>query len=243
MRWILGIDSSSTELSIGIIHNNKPFVSYSLYTGNSHAEQISGAIDFIFESSGIDAADISHAGIAIGPGSFTGLRVGISFLKGLFLTHNTPVLPISSLESMAHSLNCPDCSIMTAMDARRSRVFYAKFKKENGILSRLNDDAMLDIETFSEMIGAKDTILTDNLGYRKSSVFDFIMSRPNTFSTDEITLQRGIACAYIAANSVENSSAWKKPIDIFPNYIQASYIETKPKLKDTAENNNQKSLV
>ena len=227
MGWILGIDTSSAELSIGLVHNKKPYTSFSRYVPNSHAEHITGAINFIFESSGINAAEISYVGIAVGPGSFTGLRIGISFLKGFFLRREIPFLPISSLQSMAVSFNRTDCSIVTAMDARQNRVFCSKFDKKDGVCKRITEDAIMPADDFSSVLHKDSIILFDTLGYSKSSVFDFLKGRRNVHSTIDITLQRGLACALIAADSVNDSMVWKKTIDILPNYMQPSYAEKK----------------
>jgi tRNA threonylcarbamoyladenosine biosynthesis protein TsaB len=227
MSWILGIDTSSAELSIGLIHSRKPYTSFSRYVPNSHAEHITSTINFILESNEINAAEISHAGIAVGPGSFTGLRIGISFLKGFFLKRETPILPVSSLQSMAGAFHSADCSVVSAMDARQGRVFCAEFKRENKICKRVSDDVLLSADDFSTITEKKSVLLFDTLGYSKSTVFNSLKDRKNAFSTDEITLQRGLACAQIAANSVNDSSLWKKSIDILPNYMQPSYAEKK----------------
>ncbi|GAG26019.1 unnamed protein product, partial [marine sediment metagenome] len=226
----LGIDTSSVELSVSLIQNGKPFISCSRYVRNSHAEHITHAVNFVLESSKIDAADICHAGIAVGPGSFTGLRIGISFLKGFFFKYNTPILPISSLQSMAASFNDSDCSIISAMDARKNMILYAKFVKENGICKRITEDSIISIETFSKTYNRDSIILIDTLGYSKTSVFDYFKGKQNVYSTEKVPLQRGLSCALIAADYVNDSSVWKKSTDILPNYMQASYAENKRKM-------------
>ncbi len=227
MSWILGIDTSSAELSIGLINEGKPHITYSRYVPNSHAEHITKAITFIFESSGINASEISHVGVAVGPGSFTGLRIGISFLKGFFLRRETPILPISSLLSIAGAFHTSDCSIVSAMDARQNRVFCAKFRKENESCKRITDDALLTADEFYNTIEKDNIILFDTLGYGKSTVFDSLKERKNSYSSGEVSLQRGLSCALIAANTIDNSTEWKKSTDILPNYMQLSYAENK----------------
>lgn len=227
MSWILGIDTSSAELSIGLMHEGRPSLSCSRYVPNSHAEHITRAMDYILDSSKITSADISHAGIAVGPGSFTGLRIGISFLKGFFLTYNTPVLPISSLESLAESFDQSDGTIIPVMDARRERVFCAGFKRENGRLTRLTDDQIMSLKSFSIFYKKHDTIIIDTLGQTKSSLFSSLDGWGIIHKVNDIPLQRGLACARIASNAVNNHSIWKDSVDIEPNYMQAPYAEIK----------------
>jgi len=234
MSWILGIDTSSAELSIGLIHEGNPVISCTRYVRNSHAEHITRAMHFILDSSGISAADIDYTGIAVGPGSFTGLRIGISFLKGFFLTRDTPILPVSSLESIAESYtNSSDGLLIPVMDARRERVFCAEFKQENGALVRLTDDRIMTVQSFSISYKKHDTILIDTLGYTKSSLFSVLNEWGIVHLINETPLQRGLACAGIAARSINNQATWKKAVEILPNYMQPSYAEIKGEKKNT----------
>lgn len=229
MSWTLGIDTSSTELSIGLYKDNKPFVSMTRYSRNSHAEHITKTIIYILESNNITAKDITRLGVATGPGSFTGLRIGIAFMKGFCLTRSIKILPISSLESIACSFNCNNATLMTAMDARQNRVFCARFKKENGIVTRLLKDALLSKDDFSALCKKNDIIIFDTLGYQKSTVFDEISKNGHCFSTSEISLQRGLACAGITSLIPNESSSWINSVDVLPNYMQPSYAEMQRK--------------
>jgi tRNA threonylcarbamoyladenosine biosynthesis protein TsaB len=227
MSWIVGLDTSSAELSIGLVHEGKPFVSYVRYIRHSHAEHITGAVRFLFDSAGIDASQIQHAGVAVGPGSFTGLRIGISFLKGLFFNRDTLLLPVSSLHSMAYSfaLFHSSASIVCAMDARQGKVFHARFTKDNNAVRRDLDDRLASAAEFCASCRDEVAVVTDTLGYRKSSVFSVLPDDTLTFPVETTPLQRGMACAMIAARMDKNSPLWKKAVDIVPEYLQSSYAE------------------
>jgi tRNA threonylcarbamoyladenosine biosynthesis protein TsaB len=225
MSWILGIDTSSTDCSIGLLHENKPIISCSRYIPNSHAEHISYAIKYVLETSGITASDITHTGISVGPGSFTGLRIGISFLKGFFLSRSSLILPISSLHSMAEAYGGSDEVIVSAMDARRGKVFYAEFKKKKGITERIKDDILISVDVFLKAIYEKHTILADTIGYKKSTAFKSLDGKINILYTDRLCLQMGLACAKISSRRIEEESLWKKSIDILPNYMLESYVK------------------
>ncbi len=227
MSLILGIDTSSTELGIGLIKDGKPFLSFSRYVRNSHAEQITQAINFVLKSSKIVPSDITHAGISCGPGSFTGLRIGISFVKGFFFDSTIPILPISSLQSMATSFNKSNGTIVAAMDARKSMVFYGKFRKKKEICERIDDDILAPVEQFLKIYDKDSIFIIDTLGYLKSTVFKSLEEKPNVYSVDKTPLQRGLACAQLAFNAKDNDSLWTTSINILPNYMQAPYGENK----------------
>jgi tRNA A37 threonylcarbamoyladenosine modification protein TsaB len=130
---------------------------------------------------------------------------------------------------MAESFNGSDGSIVSVMDARQNRIYYAKFKREDGILKRLTDDTITPAESILTMCNKDDTILFDTLGYKKNPAFDFLKDKLYLRTSDEIKLQRGLSCALIASGSVNNNSVWKKSTDILPNYMQPSYAEMKHK--------------
>lgn len=225
MSWVLGIDTSSTELSMGLVKDGEPFITCSRYVRHSHAEHITQIVTFILETSGINATDIERAGISVGPGSFTGLRIGISFLKGFFLTLQTPILPISSLAIMAASLPENNKTMVTAMDARQNRVFYSRFKHVKGRLERLTEDTLVPLDAFVDQLDVQEVLIIDTLGYRKSTVFDFAHERQNVYFTNKLALNRGLSCARMAVALPECDTTWKKVIDITPNYMQDTYAK------------------
>jgi tRNA threonylcarbamoyladenosine biosynthesis protein TsaB len=234
MSWIIGIDTSSVELSIGLVKDSAPFLSFSRYNRNSHAEHISDAITFMLNAGAIGPADITHAAIATGPGSFTGLRIGISFLKGFLLMRNIPVLPVSSLHSMAVSFLKSGGSVMAAIDARQGNLFCARFKRENGRLIRISDDALLPLASFMKLLKQDEPVLFDTLGNKKNSLGSIRQEHKNIYPADEAFLQRGIACAHIAAGMIHDKENWQKSADVFPNYLQPSYAESKLAAKSSS---------
>jgi tRNA threonylcarbamoyladenosine biosynthesis protein TsaB len=229
MSYILGIDTSSIELCIGLFKDNQPVMSVSRYLRNSHAEHITQCIDFLLVSNKISAQDIGYAAIAVGPGSFTGLRIGIAFLKGFFFRREAKALPVSSLESMAGSWHVSGRNVVAASDARNSEVFWARFNLENGIVTRLTDDVLSPLDDFKSAIAADDIVITDTLGYAKSTAFDFLSNRPDTYSVEKNPLSRGISCAMIAASRINDTGLWRNPSDISPLYMNTSAAEKKQK--------------
>ena len=227
MNYVLGIDTSSIELGIGLVMGAEPVMAVSRYLRNSHAEHIAQSMDYLLTTNNISAKDITHAGIATGPGSFTGLRIGIAFLKGFLFGSHTPVLPISSLESMAGSWQVKGRGIVCASDARSGQVFWARFNKANGATARLTRDALIPAHEFKTVINDSDIVLTDTLGYTKSVVFNFLKDRPNAYSVQDYPLQRGLSCAMLAAKKNDDASVWKTAGQIVPEYLSSIPVEKK----------------
>jgi tRNA threonylcarbamoyl adenosine modification protein YeaZ len=187
-------------------------------------------VHFLFTSAGIEAGDIRHAAVTVGPGSFTGLRIGISFIKGLFLNRNTRLIPVSSLHCMAYSYTQyrQSVSIIPAMDARQGNVFWARFIKDQSGLQRISGDVLSTRADLHNQCSARDILLADTLGYKKSVVFTAPDFQSPVCCVETAPLQRGLACALLAAETKTDSPLWKNSLDIFPEYLQPSYSELKP---------------
>jgi len=229
MNYTLGIDTSSSLLSLSLLCDGQAYINFSRYINNSHAEHITHAMNFMLESSMIKPEEITNAGIVNGPGSFTGLRIGISFLKGFLFKRETPVMAISSMHCMATAFILKDCSITTVIDARQNSVFYARFTKKNGKCERITPDTLISIDRFISMDNSDDIVLIDTLCYSKSVLYNVFQQRDNAYFTENIILERGFGAALIAYSASDDKTVWKKSFDIQPEYMQPSYAESKIK--------------
>ena len=227
MNHALGIDTSSIELGIGLASDGCPVMAVSRYLRNSHAEHISQAVDYLLAANKVKPSEISHAAIAVGPGSFTGLRIGIAFLKGFLFGRDGRVLPVSSLESMAGAWHAHDALIVCASDARNGQVFWARFEKRDGAMARLSDDVLSTVEQFKQAVSNNDIVITDTLGYARSTAFDFLKGRTSVFPVERFPLQRGLSCAMIAGLRNGDSAGWTTAENIVPRYLSEVQAEKK----------------
>ena len=229
MTWTLGIDTSSFELGVGLFCDAVPTASFSRYVTNSHAEHISQCVDFMLRSAGVKPADIGRVGIGAGPGSFTGLRIGIAFVKGLCFTRTTKIAALSSLEIAAAAVAAGIASgpITVAFDARRNDVFTSRFSAENGLLRRDTPDSLLPAAEFYASIRAADTVVTDCLGYGKSTVFAQLPAGNRHLALETIQAQRGLAASRLTALMPEMADHWLSPVDVLPRYLRGSAAEDK----------------
>jgi tRNA threonylcarbamoyladenosine biosynthesis protein TsaB len=225
MNYVLGIDTSSIEFGIGLSSGTGPVMAVSRYLRNSHAEHISQAIEYLLNANCVKASDISHAAIAVGPGSFTGLRIGIAFLKGFFFGRPAMVYPVSSLESLAGSWNVRNRTIACAFDARNGEVFWARFQKQDTGLCRISDDKLSSVKEFETSIQEKDIVLTDTLGYARSMAFTFLKDRPEVYCAEQFPVQRGLACATIAVPHALEAASWISAAALEPRYLNTVSAE------------------
>ncbi|MBN1603863.1 MAG: tRNA (adenosine(37)-N6)-threonylcarbamoyltransferase complex dimerization subunit type 1 TsaB [Chitinispirillaceae bacterium] len=222
MSWVLGIDTSSVDMGIGLFKNEHAVASYSRYVKNSHAEHISQAVEHILSVNNVLPSDIKHIAITCGPGSFTGLRIGIAFAKGFSFANGALVHPVSSLHVLAHAARTHTGSITAAIDARNGDVFQATFECINGKIERRSEDCVCSKDEFMQSILPDSVIVTDTMGYAKSTVFTSISSINIHLPIETFPIKRGYFCASTGASVLGDSSAWINEIDLHPNYLRSS---------------------
>jgi tRNA threonylcarbamoyladenosine biosynthesis protein TsaB len=158
---ILGIDSATRSASVALVENETSIDEHrwdkqlSGYLGASDsngncAEIIVPLINALLEKKKLTPADLSAIAVSIGPGSFTGLRVGLATAKGIAYSGGLPLIGISTLLALAAGVKNFDGIICSLLDARKSDVYMALFRRAGECLSRLTEDALLSIDTAIE---------------------------------------------------------------------------------------------
>ncbi|GBE01423.1 tRNA threonylcarbamoyladenosine biosynthesis protein TsaB [bacterium BMS3Bbin06] len=145
----LAIDTATPVGGVSIFHREDGIVGeMRLMGGKRHSEKLMKGIDFLLGVSDLRLDDIDFFTVSLGPGSFTGLRVGLSTVKGLAFALKKPVVGISTLEGFAYSFPVGEMMICPVFDARKGEVYTALFKREGGDLKRVIGDGTVRIEEF-----------------------------------------------------------------------------------------------
>ena len=137
---ILAFETSAKSCSAAI-HDGKSLLAESYQnSGLTHSQTLMVMAEDLLKVCGKSAADVTHLAAAAGPGSFTGIRIGVSAAKGFAWGAEKPVYGVSTLESMALGLGVWSGYFCCCMDARRNQVYNAIFLAENGELKRISED-------------------------------------------------------------------------------------------------------
>ena len=142
---ILALETSAKSVSVAVTEDGVPLASSYQNTGLTHSRTLMPLLDAMLTSGGLELQDMDALAVAAGPGSFTGLRIGVSALKGLAWAAEKPCCGVSTLEAMARNL-----AHMDAMDARRNQVYNALFRARGGALERLTPDRAIGIEELAK---------------------------------------------------------------------------------------------
>ncbi|MBR3640352.1 MAG: tRNA (adenosine(37)-N6)-threonylcarbamoyltransferase complex dimerization subunit type 1 TsaB [Clostridia bacterium] len=143
---VLGIDSSAASSSVCLLKDSSPIFSISRDSDSEHSVSLLPMIEETLDKNGIRPEDLDLIAPITGPGSFTGIRIGISVVKGLAFATGVPCIGISSLEAGAYTLFDTDCYICPILDARRNNVYTAIFSSDgSGNVTRITPDCIKEI--------------------------------------------------------------------------------------------------
>lgn len=143
---ILAIDASGIVASVAIASEEEIIAEYTIKHKKTHSQTLLPMIDRVLKFAEIDLKDIEYVAVTVGPGSFTGLRIGAATAKGLTQALNIPIVSVSTLEALAYNVFQSDKLICPIMDARRNNVFSAVYKRENESLEIVIEPKAFSIE-------------------------------------------------------------------------------------------------
>ena len=149
---ILGIDSSTPGCSVALLNDDTVVAEQIAEPRPSHSKYLLQMVDQVLKDGKIRLDDVDGFTVTIGPGSFTGLRIGVSLLKGFVLATEKPFIGINSLEALAHTIDSPDHPICTTLDARKSEVYAMVFESRKDGLHPLLKETVLSPEALCEKI-------------------------------------------------------------------------------------------
>jgi tRNA threonylcarbamoyladenosine biosynthesis protein TsaB len=152
---ILAIETATPQVSVAIGGHEGVLGLFEVQRDKHHAETLTPAIEFLCRQAGIDLAEISAIAVGVGPGLFTGMRVGLATGKALAQALRVPMIGISSLDLLAFPLRHADRTIAAVIDARKSQVFYACYRPVPGGVQRVDGPQVGDIDDVTADLAAR----------------------------------------------------------------------------------------
>lgn len=188
---ILAIDTSVKQAGIALSNDKKLIKTKLIESKQTHSETLMSEISLLIKECNISVNDIDMYACVTGPGSFTGIRVGVSLIKGLVFNTGKPCVGVSSLSSLAEnaSLFDGDYIVSPVIDARRTQLYNALFRLHNHKLERLCEDRIITADILSEQLSTYDNIIFTGDGiqvitsfYKEKCIIEDSISNPNAFS-------------------------------------------------------------
>lgn len=228
---ILSIECSATAASCAIVDDGKVKASAFVNTKLTHSQTLMPMIINMLDNSAISLSEIERIAIAAGPGSFTGLRIGISAVKGLATPNNIPCIAVSTLSAMAQQFIDKNCIVCAVMDARCNQLYNALFKIEDGTITRMCDDRALLVDELKEEINK---IPTNNqiiiCGDGADLFYKAVSDIKNIYLAPEhLKFQSAIGVGMQAFNDTDNTITYDK---LLPTYLRLPQAERELKAKN-----------
>ena len=214
---LLGIDTSGKTASVAVCTENSVLAQTTVYTQLTHSQVILPICKDVLKSAGLTLSDADAIAAAAGPGSYTGLRIGIAAVKAMCFALDKPCIGISTLEALAYNVLLHKGIICAVMAARLDLVYCAVFRSDGRNITRLSKDEILPIDELKSRLDAMDEdVVTVGDAAEKLAGERFMTAPPH--------LKLQLASSLCAAGFT------KEPYS--PDSLEAAYMEITKAEKD-----------
>lgn len=233
---ILSVECSASPASCAIIDDGKVKASSFVNAKLTHSQTLMQMIINTLDNSATKLCDIDRIAVAVGPGSFTGLRIGISAVKGLAAPANIPCVPVSTLNGMTEQFADRDCIVCAVMDARCNQFYNALFEIKDGIITRLCPDRALLADELKDEINNissdKQIIVCGDgadLFYKHICEFKNVKLAP-----ENLKFQNAVGVGLYTYKNIDTEST-VSPEQLLPVYLRLPQAERELKAKTNQE--------
>ena len=234
---ILGLESSATSASVSVVEDGKVIAIEISNTGLTHSQTLMPMVESTLKKANATINDIDYIAVSNGPGSFTGIRIGVSAVKGMADPLNKKCVGVSTLEAIAKPLENTGVIAVSVMDARCNQVYTATFDCGKGEMKRLTEDEAITIDELTERLKAQDkqiVLIGDGANVCYNKMKDVLESI--SIASPTIRYQCASSVALIAEELIlkdENNAIDSS--ELVPKYLRLSQAERE--LKKKQENN------
>jgi tRNA threonylcarbamoyladenosine biosynthesis protein TsaB len=222
LAYILNIETATTNCSVSLSKNGKTILLKEDYNNNySHAERLHIYIDAVLNEAGITSKDLDAVAVSKGPGSYTGLRIGVSAAKGLCFALDKPLVSVSTLEALAHQVIYNDGVIVAMLDARRMEVYSAIFDSKHNQI-RETEAQIIDADSFNSYLQEGKVYFIGN-GVEKTKT---LINHPNAVFIED-KLPSANEMSFLVYNKFKIMDT--ENVAYFEPYYLKDFVALKPK--------------
>ena len=222
---ILAFETSAKAGSVALWQQGKLLGESYQNTSLTHSQTLLSMAESLIASCGFTPQQVESVAVAAGPGSFTGVRIGVAAAKGFAWGLEIPCCGVSTLEAMAENLGIYDGLVLPVMDARRSQVYNAVFNAEHGVLTRVSEDRAISLDALCEELkdcGRPVYLVGDGSVLTYNTLKDRL---PNLILPPEHRMhQRAAGVALVAERMIHNGETCDAAA-LTPNYLRLSQAE------------------
>ena len=239
----LGIETSSLVSSLALLEGDTLLGEFTMQAGLTHSEQLVPHIELLLDQAQVDTSDLTGIVVAIGPGSFTGLRIGMGTAKAMAYALQIPLYGVMTMDGMAYNVPYTDRLISVLIDAQKKNVYEARYRWKENQLVRIQDPmvkAAADLVQELEDHGQATLFLGDGIKRVQKLVADRTSSLEGiplfTIAPPTVAIPRAGAML-LAARDLNGGLRPSDPMTMIPYYIRRSEAEVmwEDKHKDDPE--------
>jgi len=241
---ILALDTSTNVASVAILEDDVIIGEYSCNKGKTHSQRLMPMIQSLLEKVNLCAKDMDAFSASIGPGSFTGLRIGVTTVKAMAFVAGKPVISIYTLDALAYNLPMSSALICPIIDARNKQVFTAIYRFVNGKLERLTDYLGIHINELVDIIRPMEgeiVLLGDACGMHKD-YFEAELGERLRIAPPNIALAKASSVAVLARDAFLDGKL-ESCYDMVPFYLRKSQAEREKDMLETALEKSEKKVT
>lgn len=223
---IFGIDTCCNAATAAILDGDTLVAQTVINRNKTHSQIMMSAVEDMFKTAQLSPSDVDVFAAATGPGSFTGVRIGVASAKAMAHAANRPCVAVSTLEALAYSSKMFDGIISPILDARRSQVYNALFDCKKGKMTRLcNDRALALSELLEELSGYdKDVMFMGDGVFVFEEEIKSVLKDRAYFAPKTVLMNLGGGVAAVAAERFERGEMVSYS-ELVPSYVRLSQAE------------------
>ncbi len=234
---ILAIDTSATPVSAALTEDSVLLGEFYLHTRTTHSQTLMPVVEALLKTTETKLEDIDVFAVNAGPGSFTGVRIGVASIKGMAMPLQKPCASVSTLAAMAYGMPYQDGIICAVMDARCNQVYHALFLADNGKLERLTEDKAFSIEELADELSYYEENRIYLVGDGAKICYEALSGQLPTMylPPENIRYQRAYGTAAAAWQMAQNQQLCTAD-ELMPLYLRIPQAERELKARQAAQN-------
>jgi tRNA threonylcarbamoyladenosine biosynthesis protein TsaB len=215
---ILGIDTSTHSLGIALVEDGKLLVSIDKILGLRHSQDLIPMVQSLLREHSLEIADIDCFAVSRGPGSFTGLRVGVAVVKALALVEKKPVVGVPTLDVIAQNVCYFEGLICPLMDAKKQKVYAALYRQGRKTLRRMSPYLLVSIDELLKRIRTKTLFVGDGIRLYGATIQK--KRKKAEFAHERLWLPKAEHVALLGWEQFKKGKI-DKPLDLVPLYLHS----------------------
>lgn len=219
---ILAADTCTAFNAVAVCEDGAILAETLVSCGRAHAERLIPTADWVLEEAGVRLQDIDLLAVTIGPGSFTGVRIGVATWKGLALAAHKPLIGVPTLDAMSRLAATCDGTVCPLLDARMKEVYGAIYQFTNGTRTKTSPDRVCTVESLLADLPDSPILLGDGVAMYHDRI---LAMRPNAQIVEPLHLHPRAAAVALEAETLLATGAATDAALVAPVYLRQSQAE------------------